>query len=135
MSANHYFITLHSTKPKLTLMKKVLFTYLAMAICVSSLASTNVVQWQNDDETRGEPKPNIQTPTITFDESSVYLRTDSGAVAANITITGTGGTIMYSGETVLTPGVQAISVPDTDGEEKYMIEITTDRRRLYGYFM
>lgn len=56
-------------------------------------------------------------------------------MAANITITGTGGTIMYSGETVLTPGVQAISVPDTDGEEKYMIEITTDRRRLYGYFM
>ena len=116
-------------------MKKTLFTYLAMAISVSSIASTNVVQLQNDDETRGEPKPNIHTPTITFDESSVYLRTDSGAVAANITITGTGGTVMYCGTTMLTPGVQALNVPDTDGEEKYMIEITTDRRRLYGYFM
>lgn len=41
-----------------------------------------------------------------FNGDKVYLRTDSGAVAANITITGTGGTIMYSGETVLTPGVQ-----------------------------
>ena len=118
-------------------MKKLTTTCLATLISMASLADSGVVTLQTDDKNfRGhKEKKEGRIPDVPFDDNSVYLRTDSGAVAANITITGTGGTIMYSGETVLTPGVQAISVPDTDGEEKYMIEITTDRRRLYGYFM
>ena len=118
-------------------MKKLTTTCLATLISMASLANSGVVTLQTDDKDfRGHKERNEgRMPDVPFDGDKIYLRTDSGAVAANITFTGTGGTIMYCGQTVLRPGVQAINVPDTDGEEKYMIEITTDRRRLYGYFM
>lgn len=116
-------------------MRKLTTTCFAILISMTSLANSGVITLQTDDiNGKGhKEKKEGRIPDIPFDDNKVYLRTDSGAVAA--TITGTGGTIMYCGQTVLTPGVQAINVPDTDGEEKYMIEITTDRRRLYGYFM
>ena len=116
-------------------MKRFLLIHFLTVVCAVCHAGTNTVQLQNDDETRGERKPRVFTPTATYDDNSVYLRTDSGAVAAHVTITGTSGTVMYSGTTVITPSVQVISAPNIAGEEKYMIEITTDKRRLYGYFM
>lgn len=126
-----------ATNKKLNAMKKLSATCFATLISMASLANSGVVTLQTDNtHSRGreERRTGINN-TVPFDDNSVYLRTDSGAVAAHVTITGTSGTVMYSGTTVITPSVQAISAPNAAGEEKYMIEITTDRRRLYGYFM
>ena len=126
-----------ATNKKLNAMKKLSATCFATLISMASLANCGVVTLQTDDKDFKGHKERTegQIPVVPFDDNSVYLRTDSGAVAAHVTITGTGGTVMYSGTTVITPSVQAISAPNIAGEEKYMIEITTDRRRLYGYFM
>lgn len=108
---------------------------IAMLISTASLADIKQIELQNDYETNGKPKPSVSTPTVTYDEEKVSLKTTSLYIPAHITITGTQGNIMYSGTTVLTPNAQTISVPNTDYEEKYKIEITTTQQRLYGYFM
>lgn len=108
---------------------------IAMLISTASLADIKQIELQNDYGTKSEPKPSVSTPTVTYDEEKVSLKTTSLYIPAHITITDTQGNIMYSGTTVLTPNAQTISVPNTDYEEKYKIEITTTQQRLYGYFM
>ena len=92
----------------------------------------------NTMELYGDPEKGLLIPrfeiSVSYDETSVTLRSDDTLENVYVVIKDFDGNIIYNGWTVIDQQSNTIVMPIEEGTEKYTIEVYVDEECLVGYF-
>lgn len=105
---------------------------MAIMLCTGMLAETKTVTLYNDDLTC--EGGHYEVPTINYDDNTVTISADTLINNATVVIKDAEGNVLHEEQTTVTPTETTINLPQSEHQDKSVIELYYDDKCLYGFF-
>lgn len=108
---------------------------MAVTLCTAMQAQTKTVTLHSSDlDEITINGPHYERPTINYDDKTVTISADTLIYDAMVVIKNANGNVIHQEQTVITPTMTVINLPQTEQAEKSEVEVFYDDKRLYGFF-
>ena len=112
--------------------KKTTIAIMAITLCTGMQAQTKTVTLYSDDLTcRGG---HYELPIINYDDNTVTISADTLINNATVVIKDGDGNIIHEEKTTVTQAETNINLPQSEQQDKSVIELYYDDKFLYGFF-